>query len=191
MYIAHSCATISPTVGYNAPNFRHRAQENIMPTQTLFKSRQYAGDADLPAVCDLLNRCDAVDKLDDNYDVESLRVEFSSPDLDTARDLRLWEDERGHTVGFGQVWIPREGDVVHGFSYIRIDPEVRGNGLESEIIKWAEERVREVSRERGLPAQLYGRTPDLATNDPGPLGPTARRTSLTGFPLPADPSQPS
>lgn len=50
-----------------------------MPTQTLFKPRQYAGDADVPAICDLLNRCDAVDKLDDNYDVESLRVEFSSP----------------------------------------------------------------------------------------------------------------
>ncbi len=134
-----------------------------MPTQTLFKSRQYAGEADVPEICDLLNRCDAVDKLDDNYDVESLRVEFTSPDLDIARDLRLWEDEQGRVVGFGQVWIPKEGDVVHGFSYVRIDPEARNNGLESEIMQWAEERVRGVGQERGLPAQLYGRTPDYDT----------------------------
>ena len=116
--------------------------------------RPYAGEADLQPICDLLNLCDAVDRLDDNYAVDDLRLEFADPRLDTARDLRLWEDDNGRLIGFGQIWIPEGGAVVDGFLYFRVHPSVRGGDLEREIIGWGSERLREVGRERGLPAEL-------------------------------------
>ena len=134
-----------------------------MTTQILHKPRQYAGDADLQAVCDFLNLCDEVDKLDDNYAPDDLRTEFSSPDIDTDRDLRLWEDEEGRLVGFGQMWIPKEGDNLDGYLYWRIHPDVRGSGIEDSIFDWGSERLREVSRERDMPAKFLSGTRDFHT----------------------------
>jgi mycothiol synthase len=131
-----------------------------MITQTMFKARAYAGDKDAQAICDLLNACEAVDKLDETYTAEDLRLEFQSPELDVARDLRLWEDDAGRLVGFGQVWIPKTGETVDGFSYILIHPDIRNAGLEGDVVGWLTERLREAAQERGLPAKLYGRTRD-------------------------------
>jgi mycothiol synthase len=121
---------------------------------TILTMRPYLGEADLRPICDLLNYCDAVDNLDDNYAVEDLRLEFSDPRLDSAHDLRLWEDGDGQLVGFGQTWIPEDGETVDGFLYFRVHPSARDNGLASEILAWGGERLREVGRERGLPVQL-------------------------------------
>jgi mycothiol synthase len=127
-----------------------------MITRTKFTPRTYAGESDLQAVCDLLNVCDAHDKLDDNYSVEDLKIEFQDPRLDTSRDLRLWEDAEERLVGFGQIWLPRVGDseTVDGGGYIRIHPEARNQGLESEIVEWLESRAREVGQERGQKAEV-------------------------------------
>jgi mycothiol synthase len=50
---------------------------------------------------------------------------------------------------------PPGGAVVDGNLYWRIHPEARRQGLESTILGWGAERVREAGRERNLPAQLY------------------------------------
>jgi mycothiol synthase len=127
----------------------------------MFATRPYAGEADLQAVCDLLNACDAVDQLDDNYALEDLRVEFSDPRLDLTRDLRLWEDAQGRLVGFGQLWtVPNEEAVQDANLYLRVHPAARDNDLESEIIAWGAGRAREVGRERGKPVQLRAGTKD-------------------------------
>ena len=132
-----------------------------MTTQTLFRNRAYT-DSDVQAVCDLLNACDAVDKMDDNYSVDNLQTEFSDPDLDKARDLRLWEDESGNLVGFGQLWLRRseEDEMMDGYIYLRVHPDYRDNGLEDEIVAWAFERAREAGREKGLPARVRSGTRD-------------------------------
>ncbi len=125
-----------------------------MTTLTKFTARPYAGDTDLPAITALLNLCDAVDTLDDSYTEDDLRREFDSPELTPAKDLRLWDDASGRLVGFGQIWIPREGEKVDGGLYIRVHPEARGQHLEDEIIDWGTARVREAAQEQGKPAQL-------------------------------------
>jgi mycothiol synthase len=116
--------------------------------------RPYAGEADLAPIVALLNGCDAVDQLDDNYSVDDLRLEFADPQLDAARDLRLWEDEAGRLIAFGQTWIPRDGEEVDGFLYWRVDPRARHGGVEDEVIAWSGERIREAARERGQRAVL-------------------------------------
>ncbi len=114
-----------------------------MTTQTLFKDRAYT-DSDLQPVCDLLNACDAVDKMDDNYSVENLQTEFSDPDLDKTRDLRIWEDENGNFVGFGEVWLRKseEDGMLDSSLYNRVHPDYRNVGIEDAIMEWAFERSR-------------------------------------------------
>lgn len=46
--------------------------------QTL-TTRAFVGEDDLAPIADLLNACEAVDKLDEGISVEELRVEFKSP----------------------------------------------------------------------------------------------------------------
>jgi mycothiol synthase len=129
-----------------------------MTTQTSFKAREFAGEADLQAICDLSNLIDAVDKLDDNHSVEDTRQAMLDPNRDPQRDVRLWEDAAGRLVGFGAMWIPRaqpDADKVDADLYMRIHPDTRLQGLEDEILAWGEARTREVARERGVKAQLF------------------------------------
>src|SRR5262245_33021349 len=106
-----------------------------MTTQTLVRTRPYAGESDLPAICDLLNACEAVDKLDENYTVEDLRTDFSDPRFDPARDIRLWEDAAGRLIGLGQTWNAPNLDPVQDVGInIRVHPDARGNDLESDIL---------------------------------------------------------
>ncbi len=126
-----------------------------MTVSTLFKDRTY-NDSDVQAVCDLLNACDAVDTTDDNYSVENLRTEFDDPEIDKARDLRLWEDEEGKLIGFGEVQLRKseEDEVMDGRLYLRVHPDFREQGLEDTIVAWAFERAREAGREVNLPARV-------------------------------------
>lgn len=121
---------------------------------TTLTMRPYAGEADLQPICDLLNHCDAVDRLDDSYAVEDLRLEFDDPRLDPARDLRLWEGAGGQLVGFGQTWVPQDAPTGDGFLYWRLHPGARGDGIEGELIAWGGQRIREATRGRGLDARL-------------------------------------
>lgn len=133
-------------------------------TQSRIIDRPYRGDDDLQAICDLLNLCDTVDKSDDSYTVNDLRVEYSSPSIDTARDLRLWEDAEGRLVGFGQTWIPKDdGTLVDGYLYFRVHPEARGGDLADQVIAWGSEHIREVGRERNQPARMRSGVRDFET----------------------------
>jgi mycothiol synthase len=130
-----------------------------MAIQTKFKSRPNAGEADLQPICDLLNLCNEVDKLEDEpyAAVDDTRRWLDSPELDQARDVRMWEDEAGRLVGLGIAWIAKEDDEngeVDSHLFFRVHPDARNTGLETQIIDWASERVREVGRERGKKAHL-------------------------------------
>lgn len=120
--------------------------------------RPYAGEADLEAIANLLNICEAVDRMDSGTSVPELRQEFDQPSLDKARDLRLWEDADGKLIGFGQLWIPESGEEIDGFLWFRVHPTARGGDLERQIVAWAEGRMREVSRERSVQVKLRSGT---------------------------------
>jgi mycothiol synthase len=136
-----------------------------MTTQTIFAARPYAGEADLPAIVDLMN-LRALETGYEQSDVEGVRHWISSPTLDPARDLRLWDDADGRLVGFGMLWVPLPGgDVVDGRFTAFTRPEARGQGLESAMIAWAGEQLRAVGRERGLPAQIYMGAPEQDTQE--------------------------
>jgi mycothiol synthase len=133
-----------------------------MTTQTLFKDRAYT-DEDLQAACDLLNACDAVDKMDDGHTVEDLRTEFEYPELNKHKDLRLWEDEAGKLAGFGQLWLRKSADddgVLDGWLYFKVRPDVRNVGIEDAIVDWGFERAEQAGAERELPVRVSSGTRD-------------------------------
>jgi mycothiol synthase len=131
-------------------------------TPTLTYSNRHYTDADLQAVCDMLNLCDSVDDLDDNFTPEDLRLEFESPNLSKEKDIRLWWDAEERLVGYGQIWLPveqNEGEIA-GYFYWRVHPELRNNGLEEELFGWAETRVGDLAREAGVAACIRSMCPD-------------------------------
>ena len=73
---------------------------------TTLTMRSYGGEADLQAIADLINTCEAADRMDEGTSVSELRVEFDAPSVDKGRDIRLWEDTSGRLIGFGLLWIP-------------------------------------------------------------------------------------
>lgn len=128
-----------------------------MDTQTHFKLRSYAGEQDLQPICDLLNLCESVDQLDEGYVTpDTWRVRLDSPDVDKARDVRLWEDAEGCLVGYATTWVLKIGEGhTEAILTMRIHPDVRDKGLEEKLIEWGSERIGEVARERNQPARLF------------------------------------
>ena len=120
----------------------------------IFQPRPYQNEADLPSIVALIDACEDVDALDRRTSVEELRGEIEAPGVDPERDLQLWHDHTGQLIGWGQLAISEHGDTVDGRFWMRIHPAVRNQGLESEIMAWIEQRVREVAQQRQKPAQL-------------------------------------
>jgi len=116
--------------------------------------RTYLGEADLQPIADLLNACEAVDRLDAGTSVAELCEEFESPELDLERDLRLWEETDGTLIAFGEIWMPLSGAEVDGQLWFRVRPDKRGGDLEAKVINWGIERLQAVGRERGVPVKL-------------------------------------
>ena len=115
-------------------------------------------DRDLGAVCELLNLCSERDGLDEFYSVEQLGQRFGMPTLDRFNDQCVWEDMEGRLVGFAQVWsFPSSEGRVDSYFYFRVHPDVRGTGVEDEMIGWAGRRIREVGQQHGLRGVLMGR----------------------------------
>ena len=121
---------------------------------TTLTMRAYAGEVDLQPIADMLNDCEALDKLDEGISVGELRTEFAEPGFDPARDLCLWEDAGGQMIGFGQLTIHTESEEPDGYLWFKVHPSARGEDLEAQILAWGEDRIREVERERGMRIEM-------------------------------------
>ncbi|MEN9937743.1 MAG: hypothetical protein RLZZ387_4322, partial [Chloroflexota bacterium] len=109
-------------------------------------SRPYAGEADLAPIAAFLNTVEAHDQVEEGTSAEELRVDFAEPGFDPSRDVRVWEDDGGRIVGFGQLWAVEETADNDGFLWYKLHPELRDGTLEPEVFAWAEGRLRERGR---------------------------------------------
>ncbi|MEW6491752.1 MAG: GNAT family N-acetyltransferase [Cyanobacteriota bacterium] len=125
---------------------------------TTLTRRPYAGETDLEAIANLINTCEAVDRMDNGTSVPELRRSLDDPSVDTVRGICLWEDADGQLVGFSRLWIAPTGEIIDGFLGFRVHPTVRGGNLEMQIVAWAQGRLREVGQERGLQVKLRSGT---------------------------------
>jgi mycothiol synthase len=126
-------------------------------TNSLTIIRSYRGASDLQALVDLFDACEAVDKLDLSISTAQLQLEIEAPGIDLDRDLRLWEDEQGQVIGFGELSIaePIDNNLADGTLWMIVHPVARGGDLEAQIITWAEHRIGEVAKDRNGQPKLF------------------------------------
>ena len=106
-------------------------------------------------IVDLLRVNDATAQLDDDTLACELQRCFDAPDVDRARDLRVWQDAQGKLIGFGQLLICEHKDEIECSLYFDIHPAWRGDTLATEILQWSEARLREVGREQRLRVKVH------------------------------------
>jgi len=116
--------------------------------------RPYQGETDLDAIANLINTCETVAQLEEGTSVTELQQSFDDPFIDKERDLFLWQDANDQLIGFSRLWIVPTNTIIDGFLAFRVHPTAPSGDLEKQIIAWAEERLRQVSRERSLPVNV-------------------------------------
>jgi mycothiol synthase len=116
-------------------------------TTLTISSRSYTGEADLPAIVAMLNACEAADRVNESVTIEDLRTEFAMPEVDVARDLRLWVDADDTLLGFGQIWFHAKAEDPDSFLWYKVRPDARDGDLEGQIVAWGERRTREAAQE--------------------------------------------
>ena len=127
-----------------------------MATQlSAWTTRPYAGETDLPAIAALINDCLTVDHSEDQISIDELRHQYENQDFNQERDLRLWVDATGELCAVASCWLPPAEEPEQrahcGFS---IRPQLRHQGLESEILAWAEDLARQVAGDRQKTVKL-------------------------------------
>ncbi|HEU4323007.1 MAG TPA: GNAT family N-acetyltransferase [Roseiflexaceae bacterium] len=130
---------------------------------TTLTTRPYAGEADLPALVELLEACEAADQLGLVTSAAALQAELCEPGFDPARDLLLWEDAGGALLAMGRLWVSPLDEQAEVIVWLYVRPRARGGDLEDRIMVWADRRAREVARERGAPARLRSHARETQT----------------------------
>ncbi len=125
-----------------------------MPMMTM---RRYAGEADLVPLADMLNACTEADGAGEWTSADDLRRQFNEPGLDPERDMLLVEDGDHALAGFGELWLRPPARTIDGRLWFKVHPRARGGDVELRLIDWAEERMRELGREHGVPAVIGSR----------------------------------
>jgi GNAT superfamily N-acetyltransferase len=106
-------------------------------------------------IADLVKLNDAMAQLDEDTLVGDLQRFFNAPNVDRARDLRVWKDTNGKLIGFGQLLISEQDDEIEGYLYFDVHPTWRGKALETEILQWSEARLRELGRQQAKSAKVH------------------------------------
>ncbi|NTW21775.1 MAG: GNAT family N-acetyltransferase [Nostocales cyanobacterium W4_Combined_metabat2_030] len=131
---------------------------------TTLMMRPFLGKTDLKAIADLVNTCDPIGQLDKDTSVAELEMQLEQPFFDKSKDVRLWEDDTGTLVGFGQISMPEPKQEIDGFLYFYVHPKAQQEKLENAIIRWSEQRMREVRKQRHLPVKLRSSSRDDLTD---------------------------
>jgi mycothiol synthase len=124
-----------------------------------FTSRAYQGEADIPAIADLLNLCLRVDDEDHITTVEGLQEHYRNPEVDAQRNVRLWHASTGLLVAIsglrlqpGDEHDEPEQTVYLGFS---IHPDMRSSGLDAQIMAWSEQHLQHLLPDYRGAVKLY------------------------------------
>jgi GNAT superfamily N-acetyltransferase len=116
------------------------------------KFRHYQGEADLPSILALGNRCDMTDEAEEIQTLEQIRHRFAHlKNCDPAKDIVLGEVDK-QLIAFSQVtWRFRDDSEYVYSSWCHIHPDWRNKGLGTALLAYNENRLREVAVENEHP----------------------------------------
>jgi mycothiol synthase len=110
--------------------------------------RPFDPEQDFPRAVDLISAVNLHDRSQDWYPtVESLRVDWEPrPSFDPARDAILVDGGGTLAAGGTVEWRQRAGKIIHTID-IWVHPEVRRQGLGSQLLTWLEAHARATVRD--------------------------------------------
>lgn len=124
----------------------------MMRTHTPFpegyRSRAYAGSADLPILAGLLNASEAANDVEYVISIEQLTHDYGTLErCNLATDLRVVTTDDGAPVAYTRVFWDQELDGLRRYGFVcHILPEHRAAITEA-VIDWAEGRIRALAAE--------------------------------------------
>jgi ribosomal protein S18 acetylase RimI-like enzyme len=119
--------------------------------------RHYRGDEDYPAMLEVNNGSKVADNLGhDLHTIDTLRYVYgTTPNHDPYADVLIAEVD-GKMIAFNRVFWEQELDGPRIYShYGFVLPEWRGKGLGRAMMRWVEERAREIEAAQGEGAPAY------------------------------------
>lgn len=127
-------------------------------------ARAYVGEPDLAAIAELFNACEAVDHLDAGTSVPELQEWMTDPTFDPIANQRLWQTETGQMIGWTSLWLPQTASDREGRWGFKVHPDYRCQGLEAEMLAWADDRLRQMSHPCGSVMRLRASSRDCQTD---------------------------
>jgi mycothiol synthase len=109
-------------------------------------------DDDIPPIVELFNAHEAAGGRDDWMSPDELRHELSHPNIDRARDVRVWEDGEG-LLAYAYLFF-QEGDEPDVFLRFLMRLDATDGAAERLIYDWARQRSAEVCAQRGVDYRL-------------------------------------
>jgi len=137
-------------------NFRKSTfvEPSFLPQKPLFS--QLSTATFFAEIVDLVKLNEPSGQLDEDTLVCDLQLFFEAADFD-RRNFRLWRDNQGKLIGFGQLFISEQNEGIDGYLYFDVHPNQQGF-LESSILAWSQKRMREVAKNPLLPLKLLTRS---------------------------------
>lgn len=129
-------------------------------------SRPYRGDADLPALVDLIGKGGSADNDGRFIKAETVKQFLSRPRVEPPQ---LWQNKAGQLLMNAtllKVFVEEgEKHYLEVRALINIHPEARGRGLEDRLLAWCVERTRKLGEDNDLTATLAERVTEDNTEE--------------------------
>lgn len=133
--------------------------------EKIFTLHAFDLERDLEAVTRIINRCNEAEGDQNRHSPEEMRVFLTVPDYHPQLDAWVARAEDGQVVAFGDFVLAREAGRVWGDC--AVDPDYRGRGIGTALIRTAEPRI----LERAL-AEVAPELPIYINRAVGALDPT-------------------
>jgi len=105
-------------------------------------------------IATLLNNSELANQFDEWLSPAEMLMQLENPSVDNQRDICLWEDGNSQLMAIAGLMIPEMGEDIAGILWFRVDPQIQGNNLETQILEWGEKRMGEVGKERNVKVKV-------------------------------------
>jgi mycothiol synthase len=126
-----------------------------LPTLTGYTFRHMQGEADIPAIVDVINAARRADGVDEVATVEAQTNMFRHlTHCDPARDILLAGGPDGLVAYARTFWLKEKEREAYMYPVVAfVHPEHRRRGLGTAILRWLEARARQVAVENAHPRE--------------------------------------
>lgn len=128
-------------------------ESNLMMLATLTR-RSYQKATDRSSISALVNICAAYDRLDQDVSLAEFQLILNSPDLERHCDTYFIENYNGKLIGLALIEHQESTTQIDGNLWIFVHPDVRHQGLETELIQWSEKHLQRLGRQKHRPVRL-------------------------------------